>query len=253
MQESKEKTISIITVVKNAESTIERTIQSVLNQNHSNIEYIIVNGYSTDKTNEILEKYKDKINLIINKKDGGIWEAMNIGLEKATGDIVGFLNADDYYYSGALKIVNHYFSSHQIDFLFGTVDKYKLMHGYKPWKSKWSFGFYTSHSVGFFIKTKKHKEVGNYDPKYLSADLDLFYKMVNNFNMRGIASKKTEVFGKFAKGGFSSKVNYIDHLIDLNQIRIANNQNTVLVHFIFLIKILKKPFKFIKGIQMKYF
>jgi len=253
MQESKEKTISIITVVKNAESTIERTIQSVLNQNYSNIEYIIVNGYSTDKTNEILEKYKDKINLIINKKDGGIWEAMNIGLEKATGDIVGFLNADDYYYNEALKIANHYFSSHQIDFLFGAVDKYKLMHGYKPWKSKWSFGFYTSHSVGFFIKTKKHKEVGNYDPKYLSADLDLFYKMIHNFNMRGIASKKTEVFGKFAKGGFSSKVNYIDHLIDLNQIRIANNQSTVLVHFIFLIKILKKPFKFIKGIQMKYF
>ena len=253
MQESKEKTISIITVVKNAESTIERTIQSVLNQNHSNIEYIIVNGYSTDKTNEILEKYKDKINLIINKKDGGIWEAMNIGLEKATGDIVGFLNADDYYYNEALKIANHYFSSHQIDFLFGAVDKYKLMHGFKPWKSKWSFGFYTSHSVGFFIKTKKHKEVGNYDPKYLSADLDLFYKMIHNFNMRGIASKKTEVFGKFAKGGFSSKVNYIDHLIDLNQIRIANNQSTVLVHFIFLIKILKKPFKFIKGIQMKYF
>ena len=67
----------------------------------------------------------------------------------------------------------------------------------------------------------------------MSADLDLFYKMIHNFNMRGIASKKTEVFGKFAKGGFSSKVNYIDHLIDLNQIRIANNQSTVLVHFIF--------------------
>jgi len=253
MQESKQKLISIITVVKNAESTIERSIKSVLSQNYSNIEYIIVNGFSTDRTNEILNKYKDKISLIINKKDGGIWDAMNIGLEKATGDIVGFINADDYYYNGALKIANHYFSSHQIDFLFGAVDKYKLMHGYKPWKSKWSFGFYTSHSVGFFIKTKKHKEVGNYDPKYLSADLDLFYKMIHNFNMRGIASKKTEVFGKFAKGGFSSKVNYIDHLIDLNQIRIANNQSTVLVHFIFLIKILKKPFKFIKGIQMKYF
>ena len=71
--------------------------------------------------------------------------------------------------------------------------------------------------------------------------------------MQGIASKKTEIFGKFAKGGFSSKVNYIDHLIDLNQIRIGNNQSPVFVYFIFLIKILKKPFKFLKGIQMKYF
>ena len=253
MQESKQKLISIITVVKNAESTIERSIKSVLSQNYSNIEYIIVNGFSTDRTNEILNKYKDKISLIINKKDGGIWDAMNIGLEKATGDIVGFLNADDYYYNGALKIVNSYFSSQQIDFLFGAVDKYKLMHGYKPWKSKWSFGFYTSHSVGFFVKTEKHKEAGNYNSKYLSADLDLFYKMIHNFKMQGIASKKTEIFGKFAKGGFSSKINYIDHLIDLNQIRIANNQSPIFVYFIFLIKILKKPFKFLKGIQMKYF
>ena len=94
MQESKEKTISIITVVKNAESTIERSIQSVLNQNYSNIEYIIVNGYSTDKTNEILEKYKEQISLIINKKDAGIWDAMNIGLEKATGDILLIQDAD---------------------------------------------------------------------------------------------------------------------------------------------------------------
>tara|TARA_B100000767_G_scaffold275759_1_gene315157 strand:+ start:707 stop:1468 length:762 start_codon:yes stop_codon:yes gene_type:complete len=253
MQESKEKTISIITVVKNAESTIERSIQSVLNQNYSNIEYIIVNGYSTDKTNEILEKYKEQISLIINKKDAGIWDAMNIGLEKATGDIVGFLNADDHYYNGALKIVNHYFSSNQIDFLFGAVDKYKLLYGYKPWKSKWSFGFYTSHSVGFFMKTKKHKEIGNYNTKYLSADLDFFYKMINNFKMCGVATKKTEVFGKFSKGGFSSKVNYIDHLIDLNRIRIGNNQNFLFVYFIFLIKIIKKPFKFIKGIKNKYF
>ena len=253
MQEFKEKKISIITVVKNAESTIEKSIQSVLNQNYSNIEHIIVNGYSTDKTNEILNQYKDKISLIINKKDGGIWEAMNIGLEKATGDIVGFLNADDFYYNEALKVVNNYFLTHKIDFLFGTVDKYRLMHGYKPWKIKWSFGFYTSHSVGFFIKTKKHKEAGYYNSKYLSADLDLFYKMINNFKMKGIATKKTEILGKFAKGGFSSKVNYIDHLIDLNQIRIANNQGPVLVYFIFLIKILKKPFKFIKGINMKYF
>ena len=115
------------------------------------------------------EKPKDKISLIINKKDGGIWDAMNIGLEKATGDIVGFLNADDFYYNGALKVVNNYFLSHKIDFLFGTVDKYKLMHGYKPWKSKWSFGFYTSHSIGFFIKTEDHKKIGYYMNKNPSA------------------------------------------------------------------------------------
>ena len=253
MQNSeKENLISIITVVKNAEATIERSIQSVLNQNYKNIEYIIVNGNSIDSTSKIIEKYKTKIDLIINEKDDGIWDAMNKGLKNAKGDIVGFLNSGDFYYDEALEKANNYFLNNNIDFLFGSVEKYKLMHGYKPWKIKWSFGFYTSHSVGFFIKNNKHKEVGLYNTKYLSADLDFFFKMINNFKMKGMASKKNEVFGKFSKGGFSSKINYIDHLIDLNKIRIDNNQNIIFVYFLFLIKILKKPFKFIKGIQKKY-
>ena len=251
-QDRKKYLISIITVVKNGESTLENCIQSVLSQSYKNIEYIIINGNSTDGTNQIIEKYKDQLNLIIKEGDDSIWDAMNKGIKLAKGDIVGFLNSDDYYYNDALKIVNHYFSTQKIDFLFGSVEKYKLMHGYKPWKIKFSFGFYTSHSVGFFIKTKKHKEVGSYNPNYLSADLDFFYKMINDFKMYGIASKKNEIFGKFGKGGFSSKINYLDHLIDLNKIRLGNNQSYLFVNFIFLLKIIKKPFKFIKGIYNKY-
>ena len=254
MKKSEKKNlISIITVVKDAELTIEKCIQSVLSQNYSDIEYIIINGNSTDNTNKIVDKYKNRINLIINEEDNGIWNAMNKGLERASGNIVGFLNSDDFYYDGALKLVNDYFSNHNIDFLFGSVEKYKLMHGYKPWKIKWSFGFYTSHSVGFFIKTEKHKEVGLYNPKYLSADLDFFYKMINNFKMKGMGSKKNEIFGKFTKGGFASKVNYIDHLIDLNKIRIDNHQNIIFVYFLFLIKILKKPLKFLRSVLKKYY
>ena len=245
--------ISIITVVKNSESTIERCIESVINQSYDNIEYIIINGNSSDNTNNVLEKYKNKINKIINEKDEGIWDAMNKALKYANGEIIGFLNADDFYYPNAIKLVNKYFLNHNIDFLFGSVEKYKLMHGYKPWKIKWSFGFYTSHSVGFFIKTNKHREVGLYNPKYLSADLDFFYKMINNFKMKGMASKKNEIFGKFTKGGFASKVNYIDHLIDLNKIRIDNHQNIIFVYFLFLIKILKKPLKFLRSVLKKYY
>ena len=96
MKKSEKKNlISIITVVKNAELTIEKCIQSVLSQNYSDIEYIIVNGNSTDDTNKIVDKYKNKVNLIINEEDDGIWNAMNKGLERASGNIVGFLNSDD--------------------------------------------------------------------------------------------------------------------------------------------------------------
>ena len=116
-------------------------------------------------------------------------------------------------------------------------------------ENKSKFGFYTSHSIGFFIKNIKHKEVGFYNAKFLSADLDFFYKMIVNHKMKGVATKSNEILGKFEKGGFSSKINYIDHLIDLNKIRINNNQNKVLVYLIFFIKILKKPIKFLLALK----
>lgn len=249
MQKIKKDLITIITVVKNSELTIERCIQSVLNQNYDNFEYIIIDGGSKDKTIEILDKYKTKVDKVISENDNGIWDAMNKGLNMASGNIIGFLNADDYYFPNSLNIVNKYFQENSIDFLFGSVMKYKLLHGFKPSIIKWSFGFYTSHSVGFFIKTNQHRRVGNYNTKYLSADLDFFYKMITKFNLKGKSTNKNEVLGKFEKGGYSSKINYLDHLKDLNQIRIDNNQNILFVYFLFFIKILKKPIKFIKSLK----
>ena len=125
------------------------------------------------------------------------------------------------------------------------------MHGYKPWKIKWSFGFYTSHSLGFFIKTIKHKEVGFYNSRFLSADLDFFYRMIVEFKLKGIGTKKNEILGKFSKGGFSSRINYADHLRDLNLIRIHNKQNKLFVYLLYIGKIIKKPFKFLLAINKK--
>ena len=73
--------------------------------------------------------------------------------------------------------------------------------------------------------------------------------MLTKFNLKGKSTNKNEIFGKFAKGGYSSKINYIDHLKDLNQIRIDNNQNILFVYFLFFIKILKKPIKFLKALK----
>ena len=246
-----EKLISIITVTKNAELTLEECIKSVLFQSYKNIEHIIIDGNSTDGTHKIIKKYRGKINKLVVEDDEGIWDAMNKGIKIANGDIIGFLNSDDFYYKHTLKVVNNYFCNNNIDFLFGSVEKYKLLHGFTPWKIHFSFGFYTSHSVGFFIDTNKHKAVGLYNKKYKSADLDFFYKMINNFKLKGTASKKNEIFGKFRKGGYSSKINYIDHLLDLNKIRIDNNQNFIFVYLLFFIKIIKRPLKFLKGLINK--
>ena len=247
MKENKNYKISIITVVKNSLSTIEKTIRSVINQDYENIEYIIIDGNSTDGTSKIIDKYKDKISIIVREKDLGIWDAMNKGIKLTSGDIVGFLNSGDIYYENTFSTVNKYFNEKNIDFLFGSVQKYKLLHGFRPNLVRFSFGFYTSHSVGFFIKTDIHKKIGFYNLKYLSADLDLFYKMIVKNKFKGTCTKKSEIFGKFAKGGFSSKVNYIDHLKDLNQIRVDNGQNIFFVNLLYFIKIIKKPTKFLKA------
>lgn len=87
--------VSIITVCLNAAMTIERTIRSVMDQAYQNIEYIIIDGMSTDGTPTILDAYRPKIASILSEKDGGIYDAMNKGLAVATGDILYFLNADD--------------------------------------------------------------------------------------------------------------------------------------------------------------
>lgn len=237
---------SIITITLNSEKFIKRNIHSVKNQTYQNYEHILIDGKSKDKTMEIILNHQNHFSKIISEKDNGIWDAMNKGLKVATGDIVCFLNSDDFFYENALEIVNKYFNKNKIDFLFGTVKKYKIMHGYKPWKIKWSFGFYTSHSVGFFIKRDLHLKVGYYDTKYLSADLNFFYKMISDFKLSGMATSKNEVIGVFEKGGFSSKVDFLTHLKDLNKIRIDNNQNFFFVYALFFYKIIKNLKKIIK-------
>lgn len=91
--------VTIVTITYNAQEYIERTINSVLEQEYKNIEYIIIDGNSTDNTMNIVEKYKNKIDLIISEADNGIYDAMNKGLSYATGDWVNFLNAGDLFYN----------------------------------------------------------------------------------------------------------------------------------------------------------
>ena len=241
--------ISIITVTKNSEKFLHQNILSVKSQNYKNFEHIFVDGNSEDKTLEIIKSYKKKkIKLIKNKNDKGLYHAMNIGIKNSSGDIIGILNSDDIYYKNTLRIVNKYFNKYKdLDFLFGSVYKHKLLSGYNPDIINWSFGFYTTHSVGFFIKKKSQLKVGLYDLKYnYSADYDLFLRMIKKFKLRGLSTKKKEIFGKFRLGGLSSKINFLDYLIECNKIRLNNGQNSFQVYIIFLLRILKNFKKIIK-------
>ena len=93
--------VSIITVSLNSENTIAQTIESILSQTYNNIEYIIIDGNSSDGTVEIIKTYRNKISKFISEPDNGIYDAMNKGIAQATGDIVGILNSDDFYVNNA--------------------------------------------------------------------------------------------------------------------------------------------------------
>ena len=96
--------VSIITVCRNSAGTIRETIESVLGQDYADLEYIVIDGASTDETPAIIREYGDRIAVVVSEPDAGIYDAMNKGLSRATGVVVGFLNSDDVYTdSGAVR------------------------------------------------------------------------------------------------------------------------------------------------------
>jgi glycosyltransferase involved in cell wall biosynthesis len=233
--------ITIITVVLNNKKKIDKALKSIFKQSYKNIELIVIDGGSTDGTVNIIKKYQKKINYWISEKDDGIYDAINKGIKKSTGDIIGILHSDDYLYKDGISIVAKYFKNNpKIDFLFGSVKKYKLLYGYRPWKIFFSFGFYSTHSVGFFIKRTSQIKLGYYNTKYkYSSDYDLFYRMIVNKKMLGMATKKEEIIGVFRRGGVSSRLSFIDYLNETIKIRLDNGQNRLLVLIIFILKYLK--------------
>lgn len=113
--------ISVITVCLNSVKTIERTIQSVIKQSYDGLEYIVIDGGSSDGTVEIIKRYEEYIAYWISEKDDGLYDAMNKGLAKATGEIIAFLNSDDWYEEGTLAKVNRYYEKCDPMILTGKV------------------------------------------------------------------------------------------------------------------------------------
>ena len=116
-----------------------------------------------------------------------------------------------------------------------------LKYGYRKFRIFWNFDFYSSHSSGFFIKNESQKKLGAYNLKYkISADYDMFYRMIIKNNMKGTSTKKNEIVGYFKSGSsYSSRFSFYDHLIEETKIRIDNNQNKLFVFLIFIIHYLK--------------
>ena len=237
----KQPLITIITVVKNGEKYFEECIQSVLNQNYKNFEYIVIDGNSTDRTHDIIKKYEKFIDYFLIEDDKGLYHGFNKGMKYVKGKYFGYVNSDDILLPDALKILSNYINRNpKEDFFFGTVKKHwGILHGYRPWKIKFSWGFYTSHSTGFFIKRSSMNKIGYYNLKYkFSSDYDLFYRMIVKHKLKGVGTKKNELFGIFRRGGMSSKVNAFDHFVETTKIRVDNKQNKLSIFMVILIRII---------------
>ena len=183
--------VSIITIAYNSAETIEDTINSIVTQNYSNLEYIIIDGGSTDKTLSIVDKFKDSITTIVSEPDKGIYDAMNKGVQNATGDIVGILNSDDIYADNKVvsRIVEAIGNKDSIYADLVYVDRDNTDKVTRYWKSgKYRKGIFKSgwmppHPT-FFIKKSCYNQYGTYNLQLKSAaDYELMLRMLHKHNI----------------------------------------------------------------------
>jgi len=180
--------VSIITSVYNNVSTIEEAIQSVLSQEYANIEFIVIDGGSTDGTQAVIERYRDQIDCYVSEPDRGIYDGLNKGIERATGDIVAFLHSDDLYTTThAISDVVHAFETHPCDALYADliyVQKHDINSVIRYWqsgsfeRSKLKFGWMPPHPT-FIIKRKLYEKHGLFDLNFkIAADYDFMLRIL---------------------------------------------------------------------------
>lgn len=203
--------ITVITVCFNSVKTIERTIKSVLAQNYSELEYIIIDGGSTDGTLDIIRKYKENLSVWISEPDDGLYDAMNKGLAKATGEVFAFLNSDDYYTENVLERVNEYFKTDDVDMVSGNM--YICAEGTvkkavydKSNRENLFFGVVYPHPA-LFAKRELYIKYGGFDTSYkIAADSDWVMKVCLN-GAKVICVE--DYFTYFSDGGISSRKQYL--------------------------------------------
>jgi len=203
--------VSIITICYNNEKDIKQTVESVINQNYKNIEYIIVDGGSEDNTITILSDYEDRITTLISEKDKGLYDAINKGVNNATGDIVGLIHAGDRIDNNdVIKNIVSFFKISNIDVSYGhskIVDEndkiIRINKSPKYNKKNVRKGWMPSHQ-SIYIRRELFSDIGLYNLElHPDSDYEFFlrYFYFNNLKIKLL----NEYIVKFSLGGISSK------------------------------------------------
>lgn len=204
--------VSIITSCFNREATIKDAIESVISQNYPDIEYIVIDGASNDKSIEIIKQYQQHIAKFISEKDKGMYEAINKGIKQATGDIIGLVHSDDFLYSkDTITHIVQQFERTGVDLIYGNglfVDFYNTNKIIRNWKSgvyskkKIRYGWLPLHPT-VYIKKDCFQQLGLYDESFkIAADSDLLIRYLYESNLK--ISYLDEYIIKMRMGGLST-------------------------------------------------
>ena len=210
MKEKEELLVSIITVCRNSETTIGDTIESVLNQTYPNLEYILVDGKSTDRTIDIIKSYEDRFmekNIsyrYISEKDEGIYDAMNKGIAMAEGDLIGIINSDDWYESQAVEVAARYYIQEKYDMFYADLRIVGENRSFikKAKDSRWVTSRYWNHPTTFIPRTIYEKY--QYKNENIHDDWDLILR-IRKDNCR--VCVVNEVLANFRRNGVSHEKN----------------------------------------------
>lgn len=242
--------ISIITVAYNAQNTIERCITSVLGQSFKNIEYILIDGGSTDNTTGIINKYGRNIDVVVSEPDLGVYDAMNKGISMATGDIIGTINADDFFADDSVIYhIAKVFTELDTDILYGDLDYIdpndRIIRKWRSGKYKkgmFNWGWMPPHPT-FYCKKKLFSDLGVYKLDYGSAgDYELMLRFIHQNNISVYYLNKVLV--KMVIGGLSNK-NFSNRVEAIRfDLKAMKNNNIFLPMVTILFKPLRKIAQF---------
>ena len=242
--------ISIITISFNAKSTIEKTLQSVANQSYKNIEHIIVDGCSKDNTLEICNSFSH-VSKIISEPDNGVYDAFNKGLKLATGDIIGFLNADDVFFNenSVQEIVNP-FSNNETDIVYGNLDyvneEGKVIRNWisKPYEKGLIKKAWMPAHPTFYCKKEVYDRFGGYNDSFIiGGDFELCLRFLEVNKVPSFYLNKKLV--KMLVGGISNsglKSKWTIYKEELRAFKINKVYINPLTFFLFKLKKLKQFF-----------
>lgn len=227
--------ISVVTVCYNSAKTLAKTLQSVCDQSWPHVEHIVIDGGSKDATSEILGRFHSRLAYVVSEPDRGIYDAMNKGIQRATGDIICFLNSDDHYADNAvLSRVATRMQEGGFDAVFGDITFFEASNpdrtirhyssaSFRPSSLAW--GWMPAHPA-LFIKREIYQQLGRFNPDYrIAGDFEFIARAMTTYPLR--YKYIPEIMVKMQTGGVSTNSGFKGRILHNQELLRACRENGI--------------------------